>query len=285
MPPQSFFFNEILFFLCFPSRKIILRNTEILSFWKKECVRVATESKTFYTLHQTSLTNWLSTAVGWAHRQKAWIHPSIGAGTNGHAALHVHADSQCPWVEVLVGGGVTESNGLTRDAERQKSQRVEWIKSTCWVSGFNVLSQRFQRVASQAYYSPKRDNWDNWDNCFYAPNSPKPRVKRMKILVYIINNQLVRQYNTIHCYHFLLKKSLIFGSFSCIFHSKICIFSLFTPSVFTKTSQEQPFLITEIKTQIERIIGIYDDIDLSFWSNNDYYNIYSKYRYKYIYIS
>ena len=142
MPPQSFFFNEILFFLCFPSRKIILCNTEILSSWKKECVRVASESKTFYTLHQTLLTNWLSTAIWRAHRQKAWIHLSIGAGTNGHAALHVHADSQCPWVEVLVGGGVTKSNGLTREAERQKSQRVEWIKSTCWVNGFNVSRLR-----------------------------------------------------------------------------------------------------------------------------------------------
>ena len=196
MPPQSFFLMIFCFFYVFRVEKTILRNTEILSFWNKECVRVATESKTFYTLHQTLLTNWLSTAIGWAHRQKAWIHLSIGAGTNGHAALHVHADSQCPWVEVLVGGGVTESNGFTRDADRQESQRVEWRKSTCWVSGFNVLSQRFQRVASQAYYSPKRDNWDNWDNCFYAPNSPKPRVKGMGQIAYIVNNQLVRWYST-----------------------------------------------------------------------------------------
>ena len=40
-----------------------------------------------------------------------------------------------------------------------------------------------------------RDNWDNWDNFFYALNSPKPRVRRMSQLVYIVNNQLVRWYS------------------------------------------------------------------------------------------
>ena len=37
-----------------------------------------------------------------------------------------------------------------------------------------------------------RDNWDNWDNCFYALNSPKPRVRRMGQTAYVVNNQLVR---------------------------------------------------------------------------------------------
>ena len=67
-------------------------------------------------------------------------------------------------------------------------------------------------------------------------------------------------------YHFPTEKSLIFGLFSCIFSSKISIFASSPPQSSRKTSLEQQFLITEINTQIKRIIvkriiGIYDDIN------------------------
>ena len=72
-------------------------------------------------------------------------------------------------------------------------------------------------------------------------------------------------------YHFPTEKSLIFGLFSCIFSSKISIFASSPPQSSRKTSLEQQFLITEINTQIKRIIGIYDDInDIDNIYDNDY---------------